>query len=68
MILGVLEDVLELPPRQKLMGLVAALVVAGFLNASYWYGPRQSGLGELRTQIAQRRTEPRPPARQGQRA
>jgi type IV pilus assembly protein PilO len=57
MILGVLEDVIDLPPRQKLMGLVGALVVAGFLDWSYWYGPRQSGLGELKTQIAERRTE-----------
>jgi len=57
MILGVLEDVLDLPPRQKLFGLAGALVLVGFIDWSYWYGPRQTDLAELRTQVAQRRTE-----------
>ena len=57
MILGVLEDVLDLPPRQKMLGLAAVLVIVGFLDWTYWYGPRQSDLGEVRTQVAQRRTE-----------
>ena len=57
MILGVLEDVLDLPPRQKIFGLVGVLVLLGFLDWTYWYGPRQGDLGEVRTQVAQRRTE-----------
>jgi type IV pilus assembly protein PilO len=57
MILGVLEDVLDLPPRQKLLGLVGFLVLAGFLDWTYWYGPRQGDLAEVRTQVAQRRSE-----------
>jgi type IV pilus assembly protein PilO len=37
--------------------VAAVIVIAGFLDWTYWYGPRQSDLGEVRTQVAQRRTE-----------
>lgn len=57
MILGVLEDVLDLPAKQKMLGLVGVLVLLGFLDWTYWYGPRQGDLGEVRTQVAQRRAE-----------
>ena len=57
MILGVLEDVLDLPAKQKMLGLVGVLVLLGFLDWTYWYGPRQGDLGEVRKQVAQRRAE-----------
>jgi len=57
MLLGVLEDVLDLPPKQKMLGLVGVLVLLGFLDWTYWYGPRQGDLGEVRKQVAQRRAE-----------
>lgn len=57
MILSVLDDVLDLPARQKLLALLGLVVIGGFLDWTYWYGPRQADLADLRTQVGQRRTE-----------
>ena len=57
MILGVLDDVFERPPAQKLAlvgGLVLAVVI---LDWQYFYGPRQRELTELSTEATQRRAE-----------
>jgi type IV pilus assembly protein PilO len=57
MILGVFDDLLERPPRQKLAALVVLALAVVFLDWTYFYGPRQGDLAELHQQAAQRRTE-----------
>jgi type IV pilus assembly protein PilO len=57
MILGVFDDLLERPPRQKLAALLVLVAAVGFLDWTYFYGPRQGDLAELHQQAAQRRTE-----------
>jgi type IV pilus assembly protein PilO len=57
MILGVLDDVFDLPPKQKLAALAGLVLVVGVLDWQYFYGPKQGDLNDLREQVAQRRTE-----------
>ena len=57
MILGAFDDLLDRPPRQKLIALGVVVVLVAFLDWTYVYGPRQAGLTELQAQASQRRTE-----------
>jgi len=57
MILGVFDDLLERPPRQKLAALAVLAIAVVFLDWTYFYGPRQADLTELHDQASQRRTE-----------
>src|SRR5881394_922890 len=57
MILGVLDDVFDRPPRQKLAALGVIVVAAAVLDWTYLYGPRQAVLTELRTETIQKRSE-----------
>jgi type IV pilus assembly protein PilO len=57
MILGVLDDVLEMPARQKLAALGGVLLAVAILDWQYWFGPKQHELAALHQQVAQRRAE-----------
>jgi len=57
MILGVLDDLLERPAKQKLAALAAVLVALAVLDWQYWYGPRQQELAELQSEVSQRQAE-----------
>ena len=57
MILGVLDDVFDRPPRQKLAALGVIVVAAAVLDWTYLYGPRQAVLTELRTEAVQKRSD-----------
>jgi len=55
MILGVLEDLLERPAKQKLAIFGVLMVLVSVIDWQYWYGPRQRELAELRSQVTERR-------------
>jgi type IV pilus assembly protein PilO len=57
MILGVFDDLLERPPRQKLALLGGVLLAVAAIDWTYFYGARQRDLADLATQVAQRRAE-----------
>jgi len=57
MILGVLDDLLERPAKQKLALLGSVLLAVAVLDWQYWYGPHQRDLADLRTQLTERRGE-----------
>ncbi len=57
MILGVLDDLLERSPRQKLAILGGFVVAVAFLDWTYFYGPRQESLTELHDEVAKKRSE-----------
>ncbi|MGH9362167.1 MAG: type 4a pilus biogenesis protein PilO [Thermoanaerobaculia bacterium] len=57
MILGVLDDLLDRPAKQKFAGLGAVLVALAVLDWQYWYGPRQRELAELQSQVSERQAE-----------
>jgi len=57
MILGVFDELLDRPPRQKLAGLIGIVVAVAFLDWSYLYGPQQRGLTDLHAEVSQRRAE-----------
>jgi type IV pilus assembly protein PilO len=57
MILGVLDDLLDRPPAQKLAILGGALLALLILDWQYWYGANQRDLADLHTQLASRRAE-----------
>ena len=57
MILGVFDDLLDRPPRQKLAMLGGVLLAVAAIDWTYFYGARQRDLAELATQVAQRRAE-----------
>jgi len=57
MILGVLDDLLDRPGRQKL-GLLAGVIVAvAVLDWQYWYGPQTRALTEAQSRVTERRLE-----------
>ncbi|HZP43932.1 MAG TPA: type 4a pilus biogenesis protein PilO [Candidatus Binatia bacterium] len=52
--LGAFEDLLERPTGQK-VGLAVLLVLAiGFIDWTYWYGPKASELAELRQNVGEK--------------
>jgi type IV pilus assembly protein PilO len=57
MILGVLDDLLDRPTGQKLGALAVGVLAVLVLDWTYFYGPRQRALADLRGQVAQRRGE-----------
>jgi len=57
MILGVLDEVFELPPWKKAGILVAIVAVAGYLDWQLWYGPNAETLAELETNVNTRQAE-----------
>jgi type IV pilus assembly protein PilO len=52
MILGVFDDLLDRPPRQKLAALGGVVLAIAFLDWTYFYGPRQRDLTELNSKKA----------------
>ncbi|HJQ83586.1 MAG TPA: type 4a pilus biogenesis protein PilO [Candidatus Binatia bacterium] len=57
MILGVFDELLDRPPRQKIAALGAIVLAVGFLDWSYFYGPRQQDLVDLHAQVGQKQGE-----------
>ena len=57
MILGVLEDILERPAKQKLAVFGVLMLVVAYFDWNYWYGDNQRELAELRTEVIERRAE-----------
>jgi type IV pilus assembly protein PilO len=57
MILGVLDDLMERPAKQKLGVLGVLLLAIAVLDWQYWYGPRQRQLAELQSEVTQRRSD-----------
>jgi type IV pilus assembly protein PilO len=57
MSLGVLDDLMERPAKQKLGMLGVALLAIAVLDWQYWYGPRQRQLAELQSEVTQRRSD-----------
>jgi type IV pilus assembly protein PilO len=57
MILGVLDDLMDRPAKQKIAALSAALLAVAVLDWQYWYGPRQRELAELQSEVTQRRAD-----------
>jgi len=57
MILGLLDDLLDRPPAQKLAALAGVVVALAVLDWQYLYGPGQRALTELRSEVTQHRTE-----------
>ncbi len=57
MILGVLDDLKERPPIQKLGALAFVIVLVVILDWQYFYGPRAEALAETRSMLEQRRAE-----------
>ena len=57
MILGVFDDILDRPPRQKMAALGGLVIAIAFLDWTYFYGPQQRGLTELHAEVSQRRAE-----------
>ncbi len=57
MILGVFDDLLDRPPRQKLAIMGAIVLVVAVLDWTYVYGPSQRALTELHDELSQRRAE-----------
>ena len=57
MILGVFDDILERPPRQKLAALGGIVLAVAFLDWTYFYGPRQQSLTDIHDEVAQKKSE-----------
>jgi type IV pilus assembly protein PilO len=57
MILGVFDDLLDRPPRQKLAALGGFVLAVAFLDWSYFYGPRQQTLTDIHDEVAQKKSE-----------
>jgi type IV pilus assembly protein PilO len=57
MILGVLDDLRERPPLQKLGALIFLVVIVVVLDWQYVYGPRAETLAENRSLLQQREEE-----------
>ncbi len=57
MILGVLDDLRERPPLQKLGALIFLVAVVVILDWQYVYGPRADTLAETRSLLQQREEE-----------
>ena len=57
MILGVLDDILDRPPAQKLAALLGVVLAVVILDWQYWYGGNQRQLAELHGELATRRVE-----------
>lgn len=57
MILGLIDDLLERPAKQKLIALGAVLVALTILDWQYWYGPRQRALADLQSEVSERQAE-----------
>jgi type IV pilus assembly protein PilO len=57
MILGVFDDLLDRPPRQKLAMLGGVVLAVAFLDWTYFYGPQQRALTDLHAEVSQRRAE-----------
>jgi type IV pilus assembly protein PilO len=57
MILGVLDDFFEWPTWQKLTGLAGAVVLVGYLDWIWFYGPRAEILAELESNVNTRQAE-----------
>jgi type IV pilus assembly protein PilO len=57
MILGVVDDFLERSTGQKVAVLAGILVGLIVLDWTYWYGPRAATLGDLHSQVAEKRAE-----------
>ena len=54
MILGVLDDILDRPPAQKLAALLGVVLAVVILDWQYWYGGNQRQLPELHGEPATR--------------
>lgn len=57
MILGVIDDLLERPAKQKLAALGVVLIALAVLDWQYWYGPRQRVLADLQSEVSQRQID-----------
>jgi type IV pilus assembly protein PilO len=57
MIAGILEDLKDRPPAQKLAALAVAVLVVLVLDWQWVYGPSAAHLGEVQELVAQRRAE-----------
>ena len=57
MILGVLDDVLDRPTPQKIGGLAVVLIAVAVLDWTYFYGPQQRDLADLRSQVSQKHAD-----------
>jgi type IV pilus assembly protein PilO len=57
MFLGLLDDLLERPAKQKIAVLGGVLLTLAVLDWQYWYGPRQQELAELQSEVSQRQAE-----------
>jgi type IV pilus assembly protein PilO len=57
MILGVFDELLDRPPRQKLAMLGGVVLAVAFLDWTYLYGPQQRSLTDIHAEVSQRRAE-----------
>ena len=57
MILGVLDDLLDRPAKQKYAALAGVLIALAVLDWQYWYGPRQQELAELQSEASTKQAE-----------
>jgi type IV pilus assembly protein PilO len=57
MILGVFDELLDRPPRQKLAMLGGVVLAVAFLDWTYFYGPQQRSLTDLQAEVSQKRAE-----------
>ena len=57
MILGVFDELLDRPPRQKLAMLCGVVLAVAFLDWTYLYGPEQLALTDLHAEVSQKRAE-----------
>jgi len=55
--MSMFDEILDRPPKQKAILLGAVVVMVVVLDWTYFYGPRQQELTDLRAQVAQKRSE-----------
>jgi len=57
MILGVFDDLLDRPPRQKLAALGAIVLAVAVLDWTYFFGAKQQDLTDVLAQVSQKQAE-----------